>query len=184
MYMWTCNTELADPARWHRAAPHLFASGSARTGDDFLDGFQTDASSDSRSVKLKLVLLIDDSDADLLFTQLMLESAQVVEAVVAFETAIDALDYLRQPQGRDAQVILLDINMPEMNGFEFLDIYQRLYADGQVRAAVVMLTSSPNPADQARAASYPCVKKYIVKPMDTGAAQSLVPLALESAAES
>jgi CheY-like chemotaxis protein len=145
--------------------------------------FRANASAEDSPVKLKVVLLIDDSDADLLFTRLMLESAQVVESVVAFETAIEALDYLRQAPGRDAQIILLDINMPEMNGFEFLDVYQKLYAAGHVRAIVVMLTSSPNPKDKARAMSYPCVKKYLVKPIDTASAQALVPLAIESLSE-
>ena len=125
------------------------------------------------ALKLKQVLIIDDSDADLLFTRLILEGEGVAEDVLCFETAPQALEYLQRPQGHHADIILLDINMPEMNGFAFLDVYDKLHAAQQARALVVMLTSSPDPTDRARADSYQCVKGYVVKPIDVPSAQAL-----------
>ena len=125
-------------------------------------------------MKLKEVLIIDDSDADLLYASVILEGAQVAEQVIPFGTAAEALAFLQRPEGHDADVILLDINMPEMNGFEFLDAYEKLHADHRARAVVIMLTTSPDPVDRARALAYPCVRSYVVKPIDVPAAQSLL----------
>jgi CheY-like chemotaxis protein len=72
------------------------------------------------------ILIIDDSDADLFFAELTLQATGIAQSVLSFGIATEALEYLRQPQGLEASVILLDINMPEMNGFEFLDAYESL----------------------------------------------------------
>lgn len=127
-------------------------------------------------MKLNEVLVIDDSDPDLLYTKIILEAAAIAHGVRTFETAIDALAYLKRPEGHHADVILLDINMPEMSGFEFLDAYEELHASQRATAVVVMLTSSPHPADRARALAYGCVKGYVVKPIDVPSAQGLVAL--------
>lgn len=123
--------------------------------------------------RLREVMLIDDSDADLLYTQVMVEGSGVADAVLPFGLAEEALEFLRQPQGHDVDLILLDINMPEMNGFEFLEAYEKLHRSQQAHAVVVMLTSSPDPADRQRAMSYACVRDYVVKPIDRQAAAAL-----------
>ncbi len=124
-------------------------------------------------MKLRSVLVIDDSDADLLYTQVVLDGAQVAEEVIALGTAQEALAYLQQPEGHRVDLILLDINMPEMDGFAFLRAYERLQAGQQAGAVVVMLTSSPDPVDRAHALSFGCVKGYVVKPIDLNAARGL-----------
>ena len=124
-------------------------------------------------MRLREVLLVDDSDADLLYGRVILESAGVAQRVSAFETAREVLDYLQRPEGHEVDVILLDINMPEMNGFEFLEAYEQLHRSHQAHAVVVMLTSSPDPADRARAAAFECVKDYVIKPIDRAQALQL-----------
>jgi CheY-like chemotaxis protein len=127
--------------------------------------------------KLKEVLLIDDSEADLLYAQIVLESAGIAERVLPFDTAPEALAFLQRPEGHDVDLILLDINMPEMNGFEFLEAYERLHRSQQAKAVVVMLTSSPDPKDRERSFSFTCVKDYVVKPIDRASAQHLLQVA-------
>jgi CheY-like chemotaxis protein len=122
---------------------------------------------------LKEILVVDDSDPDLLYATIVLEAAGVAGKVVPFGTGAEALAFLQRPEGHDVDVILLDINMPEMNGFEFLDAYEKLHADQRAHAVVVMLTSSPDPADRARASAYGCVRGYVVKPLDTPSARGL-----------
>ena len=118
------------------------------------------------------VMLIDDSEADLLFTRIMLQRCDVPYEVLAYESARAALADLRQ-QPRPVDLILLDINMPGMSGFEFLDAYQQLCGTRQASAVVVMLTSSPDPVDRDRALAYPCVKGYVTKPIDLESAAGL-----------
>lgn len=121
------------------------------------------------------VMLIDDSESDLLYTRIILQRASVPYEVLAFETAQDALRVLKAER-EPVDLILLDINMPGMNGFEFLEAYQALRGDQQADAVVVMLTSSPDAADRQRALAFSCVKGYVTKPIDRASADSLVEL--------
>ncbi|EHR70365.1 response regulator with CheY-like receiver, AAA-type ATPase, and DNA-binding domains [Burkholderiales bacterium JOSHI_001] len=126
---------------------------------------------------LKRVMLIDDNDADLLYTRIVLERSGAAQEVLAFESARDALAALSARPGPDVDLILLDINMPGMNGFDFLRSYEQLPPAQRGQAVVVMLTSSPDPADRERAASFGSVKDYVVKPLDRDAARALLRLA-------
>lgn len=119
------------------------------------------------------VMVIDDSEADLLFTRIMLERTCSRWRLLSFESAGDALRHLSRGDVEPVDLILLDINMPGMNGFEFLQAYRALGAK-RAPAAVVMLTSSSDPADRAHALSFPSVRGYVLKPLDAGAARGLV----------
>jgi CheY-like chemotaxis protein len=122
------------------------------------------------------VMLIDDNESDLLFTRLMLERCDQAYDVVEYESAQDALEYLQSDPAHGIAVILLDINMPGMNGFDFLEAYEKLAAANQAEAVVVMLTSSPDPRDRSRAETFGTVRGYVTKPIDKATASSLVTL--------
>jgi len=128
-------------------------------------------------MKLNKLIVVDDSDADLLYTSIVLERAGVCESILAFGTGIEALEYLQREPAHAVDLVLLDINMPEMNGFEFLQAYERLCARRRARAVVVMLTSSPDPQDRARAESFACVRHFVVKPITVEQARQLVAIA-------
>ena len=123
---------------------------------------------------LKSVLVIDDSDADLLYTRIILERSGAVGEVLTFGSAVEALAHLKAPGVEPVDVILLDINMPEMNGFAFLQAYEACDANHHARAVVVMLTTSPDPHDQTRAFSFESVRSYVVKPLDVASARGLI----------
>lgn len=129
---------------------------------------------------LRRILVVDDNDDDLFFAQIVLKAACVAAGVDLKETGQLALDYLASPQGQEVDIILLDINMPEMSGFEFLDLYQPLYDQGLVQAPVVMHTSSSAPADRSKASAYGCVRGYLVKPISRSIAQDLVQVARDA----
>lgn len=75
-------------------------------------------------------------------------------------------DSEQQPLEDCFNLILLDIQMPEMNGFEFMEILQGLHANNEIFLPnVVILTSSAHSKDKAKAAQFP-VKGYLVKPLD------------------
>ncbi len=120
------------------------------------------------------VMLVDDNENDLLYTRIVLERCGLAVEVQAFEFARQALQSLADGSAGGVDIILLDINMPGMDGFEFLDAYQALTDARRARAAVVMLTSSSHGADRERAMAYACVKGYVVKPIDVETACALV----------
>lgn len=120
----------------------------------------------------RTVMVIDDSEADLLFTQIMLERCGVDFDVLAFESARDALAQLER-HWSSAGLILLDINMPQMSGWDFLDAYAALAQARPVHPTLLMLTSSPDPVDRERALANPLVQGYIEKPLGLAQAAAL-----------
>jgi CheY-like chemotaxis protein len=132
---------------------------------------------------VRQIVIIDDSDPDLLYARIVVEQARIADEVLTFGTALEALEFLAaSPQPVD--LILLDINMPEMGGFEFLDRFEALPAPHRHTAVVVMLTSSPDPQDRARAQTYGVVRSYVVKPLDLDAARALPKICMAWAARS
>lgn len=120
------------------------------------------------------VMMVDDNDSDLLFTRVTLQRCGVPCEVLAFERAEDGLAHLAARADHGVRLILLDINMPVMDGFGFLDAFEALPATHRAGTEVVMLSSSADPADRSRAERYPCVTGYVTKPLDRAQAASLL----------
>lgn len=115
------------------------------------------------------VWIIDDSETDLLFAQIVVERVRPDARVTPFENATDALRVLADASAPTPQLIFLDINMPRMNGFEFLEACQALPEARRSQVVVVMLSSSPLDSDRQRALSYAAVRGYVTKPLDRAA---------------
>lgn len=119
--------------------------------------------------KLDCVLLIDDDDATNFYHTIILEEVFVEGHIQSVRSASEGLDFLlckgiyaKCPQ---PGIIFLDINMPGMNGWDFLNKYNELSKDIHDRSIVVMLTTSVNPDDKERAARIPIVKEFVPKPL-------------------
>lgn len=122
------------------------------------------------------VLMVDDNENDLLFTRIALQRSGVDFDVQAFERARDALDMLSSGAHHGIDLILLDINMPVMDGFAFLQAFEALPEDQRGHAVVVMLSSSSDPSDRSRAAAHASVRGFLSKPLDKDAAAGLTRL--------
>lgn len=82
-----------------------------------------------------------------------------------FNYAEDALGFLRTPDRPQLDMLLVDINMPRMSGFEFADAYAELYPELKGPAPVYILSSSLNPDDAAKAEAHPAISGFLQKPV-------------------
>lgn len=119
--------------------------------------------------KLNSVLLIDDDEPTNIFTRIILEEAECTDHIHTVHSGQEALDYLAGNSANHSHIrpdlIFLDINMPAMNGWEFLDEYIKLPKERHSKAIVIMLTTSLNPDDKATAMQRPEITCFENKPL-------------------
>lgn len=115
--------------------------------------------------KIQSVMLIDDEEIDRKSYERILKKSGIVGDVMSYGYADEALEYLANQAELPVDAILLDINMPRMDGFEFLDAATHRLGEDFAKVIVVMLTTSINPKDQARAENNPLVKDFLNKPL-------------------
>ncbi|WP_332745847.1 response regulator [Hydrogenophaga sp.] len=122
---------------------------------------------------IQRVVLIDDSENDNFFHEIALRKAGFDGEIRIFESGERALEFLLRDQIGVSTLILLDINMPGMNGFE---VARALTDRLQPRAALQlhMLTSSAWSVDKAAAQSIGIIRNYLVKPLTKETAATLL----------
>ena len=115
------------------------------------------------------VLLIDDDAIYQFVSRKTLEATGHAEKISICSNGEEALHFLeknRYDLNELPDVILLDVNMPVMNGWEFLEAYQSLKPQLSKEIHVFLVTSSMNEQDRDFSRRYDCVEDYIVKPLD------------------
>lgn len=123
--------------------------------------------------KLNCVLLVDDDEGTNFINRFVIEKAGISERIVTVYNGKEAIEYLTnsgkyQDNGPDfpqPTLILLDINMPVMDGWEFLDAYHNLDENQKGKIVIVMLTTSFNPDDRERAEHDPEISGFRNKPL-------------------
>ena len=121
----------------------------------------------SRSVS---VLLVDDDEINNFISIKLIKKALLNTEIMACLNGKFAIDQLVEIQrtnpAKMPDYILLDINMPIMNGWEFLDEYKRLNIDPAGKCKIFIISSSVFSNDINKARSYPLVKDFISKPLN------------------
>lgn len=109
------------------------------------------------------ILLVEDDQVDVMTVKRALKEIHVTNPVVNPENGQEALNYLRDPKNAKPCIILLDLNMPIMNGFEFLQVAKH---DARLkRIPVVVLTTSEEQQDKVNSFDLG-VAGYMAKPVD------------------
>ena len=118
--------------------------------------------------KLNCVLLIDDDESTNMLNEMAVRFADCTEKIVAVQSGQAALDYLTSKEDDNhphPDLIFLDINMPAMNGWEFIEEYNKLNKQEQGKVIVVMLTTSLNPDDKEKADKISSIDEFMNKPL-------------------
>ncbi len=114
---------------------------------------------------LSCIMLIDDNPDDNFFHEREIVKWNPNEIVVVRNSGQTALDYLKSSTKPQSDLIFLDINMPGMNGWEFLSAYDKLNPNLKSDAIIIMLTTSDSEIDRLKAKSYPFVTAFVTKPL-------------------
>ncbi|MDE1998728.1 MAG: response regulator [Burkholderiales bacterium] len=119
------------------------------------------------------IVFIDDSEPDNVFHEMVLVAADFAGDVMAFESPLEGVAYLRaQPDG-PVDLVFLDINMPATDGWAVLAALKPDLAHWP-DLRIYMLTSSSSPEDRERAARTPGVTGYLTKPLETDVVRQLL----------
>lgn len=117
-------------------------------------------------------ILIDDDPIINLVHKRILQKVEDTAQIEIFISGINALQYFKENEA-NGQVVFLDINMPEMNGFEFLDELLKNKTIQKDKLSIYILTSSLNNKDREKAKRYPILKGYLGKPLNVEAVLNL-----------
>ncbi|MHA4896150.1 response regulator [Pedobacter sp. PWIIR3] len=118
--------------------------------------------------KQRKVLLIDDNEVDLKINSKIITISKLFDEIVLCQSGEEGLAYLTKYLDDPEQLpdfILLDIQMPEMDGFEFLELFRKLSKTVTEKCLVAMLSSTLDFGDIKKAEANPYVIKLLKKPL-------------------
>lgn len=115
--------------------------------------------------KLKCILLVDDDPDDNMYHRIIIEEMNIAENIEVVFNGLEAINYLKKENRNPPELIFLDINMPRMNGWEFLEQYKHLDEKQKARVVIVILTTSANPDHIKKAQQIKEVTGFETKPL-------------------
>ncbi|MEM1220666.1 MAG: response regulator [Bacteroidota bacterium] len=118
--------------------------------------------------KLDCIVLVDDDEPTNFIHKIIIEETNCCKEIIVCEDGRSALQTLQDRYTRNLtlpNIVFLDINMPGMNGWQFLDKYQVLDSMLRKEIVVVMLSTSKNPDDLRKANEHPSVASFCNKPL-------------------
>ena len=120
-------------------------------------------------------IVIDDSKLDAFIAMKLIRQHNERNEIHIFNLAADALEHIRHNDHENSRtIVFVDIRMPILNGFEFIEIFEQLPYERRKGYEVHILSSSVNDNDYQKAMTYQSVKSFIVKPFTARTIQALV----------
>ncbi len=113
-------------------------------------------------------MIVEDSPIDIYINTRLLEQSKIANEIVVKETGFQALEFIKEHVNHPEtlpEIILLDLNMPGADGFDFLSEFRNLNDKVKSHVKIVILTSSDKTEDIHSSINNPLVKRYFIKPL-------------------
>ncbi|WP_224995113.1 response regulator [Cesiribacter sp. SM1] len=131
--------------------------------------------------KIRKVLLVDDDEITCFLNKSVLEELQVAEQIEYVHNGAEALNYIKENHTGEVtdtyskDLLFLDLNMPVMDGIEFLEEFEKLNEIDKTRFTIVILTSSAHSKDASNVALHnKLVHSYVLKPLHQAMLKKIV----------
>lgn len=118
--------------------------------------------------QIKTLTLIDDDQVFVFLTKKVIEQTNLVDLIKVFDNGLDAFNFLKENKDNVnalPEIILLDISMPIMNGWQFLEAFALLNPTIGKKITIYICSSSISPDDILRAKTINEITDYIIKPI-------------------
>lgn len=118
--------------------------------------------------KLNCVLLVDDDELTNFLHKIILEETVVTKHIEVAETAKEGLHLLKCPKFagcENPELVFLDLNMPGMSGWDFIEKYQETRNEHETPSLIYILTTSANPDDKKKAEGIEDIAGFLSKPL-------------------
>lgn len=110
------------------------------------------------------VMIIDDNEIDIFINKKVIEFSELTSTILCMNSATEALAYMEQGDLLP-ELIFLDLNMPVVDGYQFLYEYSKLPEDVKSNIRIVVLSSSDNARDREKVAANEDVMQFMSKPL-------------------
>lgn len=120
---------------------------------------------------IKLACIIDDDNVYINLIKKVINIRKLSENLLIFKNGKEALNYfapiIKEEDGAIfPEIILLDLNMPVMDGWRFLEEFTKIKTGKNVKTTLYIVSSSINPMDLSRAKEFSLVTDYLIKPVN------------------
>jgi CheY-like chemotaxis protein len=123
------------------------------------------------------ICIVDDDEIYKFFVKKILEIKELADNVLTFSDGEEAYNYIKENKGNPdllPDIILLDINMPVMDGFLFIEEYVKLKHEINKEITIYMVTSSIDSIDLERSKKYTDIKDFITKPISAEVLEKII----------
>jgi CheY-like chemotaxis protein len=121
-------------------------------------------------------IVIDDSKLDCFIAEKIIRNTGKSESITCFQQAREALDYISSAKSDEQShtIVLVDIQMPIMNGFEFVEAFEKLPLHVTQNYTLYVISSSINDTDLSKVHNYQSVKQFLNKPINSNSLAMLL----------
>ena len=121
-------------------------------------------------------IVVDDSKLDCFIAEKIVKNTGKCESVISFHMAHEALKYIEsfQPEGPNPTIILVDIQMPLINGFQFVEAFDKLPSHITEHYRIFIISSSINDDDLSRVHNYKSIREFLNKPLTSNNLSALL----------